>query len=693
MKLNTPTEWLRVLVPLGLILVVLAGQAYRAFAAGDAFSTNRQLFWVASTSELAAETGVHRGMVALVGSTAANPYFSVPRGSKPADGVHCFNNTASSPPSALVEWCDAHGMANAVSAAQLPLVTSSARGAVSPVGSAGTFARSTGTAQDWSQVPYGGLSGVPTAFTPATHASQHVTGGNDVVATVSSATSGLVPNVSTGGGVGLFGTTNGSTASWLTNIGGAYFMAHGLTPEKLTLGTQYYVVTSDGSTNDWRLLTNNNLASDAAVAVSKLANGAAGTVLIGGTPNSFSATPNVTAISFDATPATGGQVRLPNLGEIKARNADNNFNVPLLSLDASDVVTLSDSSHGTRVGGAMMPAYPTSGDIGKLFYCDAVGSYELDTAANLGLVTSSDLNNLASGIQFASTYSTPKVTQAAVTTSSANGIRMEISAQDATGTTSWGGGIDIMSGTGTSGPGQICMTLGSSLDGFCINDTSLISGAPTQINATVPIFFEQTPDVGRGGETFFLGYDNSHRTDVSGAIGRNVRIEAESNNNAGAVKGGDLTLSAGSGSTAAKAGAVYLSSGNSAGLLTLSPNGESFGAVPSDLIERTAWYTVTTTDTSAHTYDVFCTTNGEWEVDVDLFATGGSKGVIRKVYIADRTSGTITLGTTTSLVDQMASTPNPLSLTKPDNNTLRFSIQADNVTSTKWTLKIHYMTR
>jgi len=281
-----------------------------------------------------------------------------------------------------------------------------------------------------------------------------------------------------------------------------------------------------------------------------------------------------------------------------------------------------------------------------------------------------------------------------MTAASATAHSMSITAQDSNGTgATTGGNLVLTSGYGAT-PGILCLEVPAAGD-FCMYDSTKIGGARDQIISDLSIFFPETPIAGSGGETYFLGFDNSSRTDISNASGRNVYIAAETNINSTAVKGGDITIAAGNGYTNAQAGSLYLQGGNyGPDQITLGPNGVLVGATPADLIDKTEWYGVTTTDTGNHSLDIACATNGEWEIDVDLFASGTSTaGVIRRIYIVSRTSGTISLVDSVSIAEKMAVSTSPLTESAPNNNTLRYTIAAANNTSTKWTLKVHYMTR
>ncbi len=82
-----------------------------------------------------------------------------------------------------------------------------------------------------------------------------------------------------------------------------------------------------------------------------------------------------TGVALGANPASTGSVRLPNGGVVQARNAANDANVAVLSVDASNIVTLGDNSFATKLKGTTVQwgpaliamgggAAPTVGTIG-----------------------------------------------------------------------------------------------------------------------------------------------------------------------------------------------------------------------------------------------------------------------------------------------------------------------------------------
>jgi hypothetical protein len=119
--------------------------------------------------------------------------------------------------------------------------------------------------------------------------------------------------------------------------------------------------------------------------------GSAGTVLQGGSPPVYSEHPAVTSIALGSNPAHLGELRIPNAGTIRARNASGNADVALLLLSAADVVMVGDSTHGAKVGGTLQPTIPLSGDIGKLRYVSAAGVESYETVAALGLQSNPSL--------------------------------------------------------------------------------------------------------------------------------------------------------------------------------------------------------------------------------------------------------------------------------------------------------------
>jgi hypothetical protein len=455
-------------------------------------------------------------------------------------------------------------------------------------------------------------------------------------------------------------------------------------------------------------ISNADVAATAAVAVTKLAPAASSAEFVlysNGTTNSWETYAIAGIAASDDvrfTQLNGASVPpIPsagNVGDIMYVPAagyyalDQPESIGILTQDSSfagDVTGVASATVVGKINGAIAPNTPGDPEeIGELVYVSAVSppAYNHAWPTTLGVVTTSDLTNLTSGIQFASTYATPTVTQAPTTASSAVGHNLVISAQSSSGSgSSYGGSIALRSGAGTAGSGQICMELGNTLDGMCLSDT--FGCSVPQFTSRLPIFFEQTPEFGVGGETFFLGFDNSCRTDVSGAIGRHLRIEAESNINAGAISAGSLTLGSGVGDIAAKNGSVYINAG-SAGGITITPEGcVIFGSPAFTVKECTLWSDLTQAAVTPITYDIPIATNGAWKLRTELEASGGTIEGFEKIYFVRRVADTLTLGTGTLVVNALSPDPVPV-LSKINNSLARLTWTPGNATSTHWTLKV-----
>lgn len=100
-----------------------------------------------------------------------------------------------------------------------------------------------------------------------------------------------------------------------------------------------------------------NLAAAAAVtgllSLANLATGAAGTVLIGGVTPSYSATPNVTAISFGADPADSGAIRLSHAMGVYGESSTPGTDRAVLTwgVAATDTTQLGDAAVATEIVG------------------------------------------------------------------------------------------------------------------------------------------------------------------------------------------------------------------------------------------------------------------------------------------------------------------------------------------------------
>lgn len=116
------------------------------------------------------------------------------------------------------------------------------------------------------------------------------------------------------------------------------------------------------------------LSAAAAIAATQLAAGAAGTVLIGGASNSFSAAPTVTSLAASSylaaggTVATAGALRLAHGASVQGRDVGNAADRVVASwgVVANDTVNLGDANVVTRVTGSALHAYAGATQVAQL---------------------------------------------------------------------------------------------------------------------------------------------------------------------------------------------------------------------------------------------------------------------------------------------------------------------------------------
>lgn len=123
-----------------------------------------------------------------------------------------------------------------------------------------------------------------------------------------------------------------------------------------------------GASNSWGKITTTQISASAGITATQLAAGAAGTVLIGGASNSFSASPNVTSISFGADPADSGAIRLSHAMGVYGELATPGTDAAVLTwgVVANDVVGLGGASAVTRVTGSALHAYVGATQVAQL---------------------------------------------------------------------------------------------------------------------------------------------------------------------------------------------------------------------------------------------------------------------------------------------------------------------------------------
>lgn len=93
----------------------------------------------------------------------------------------------------------------------------------------------------------------------------------------------------------------------------------------------------------------------------------------------------------------------------------------------------------------------------------ADGAVNLKAGTTQGLKIETALITAALDVAFATGKATPKLYQADKTTASGTGALLTIQAQNETGVTSTGGGLDLKSGTGTSADGAVKIKTGTTL--------------------------------------------------------------------------------------------------------------------------------------------------------------------------------------------------------------------------------------
>jgi hypothetical protein len=174
----------------------------------------------------------------------------------------------------------------------------------------------------------------------------------------------------------------------------------------------------------------------------------------------------------------------------------------------------------------------------------------------------------ATTLQFATGQVTPAINQAAVTTASATGQSLTITAQNATGTTSTGGALTLASGTGTSVAGVLNLNLGATNYLQLVHSEPLYGDTGILINAEVLEWGATVP------EPYLTQTTLASTSAGSGAAGKTFGIQAQiaqaatgAGNNGGA--GGTALFVAGyggsSGSATGGAGGPGLWSGGNGG--------------------------------------------------------------------------------------------------------------------------------
>lgn len=260
--------------------------------------------------------------------------------------------------------------------------------------------------------------------------------------------------------------TNASAVPTAVAGGGAntVLVDNGTTLSFTTLG-----LSSLASVSALSVLGNGTNASAAVTALTAGTDGdvmrRSGTTVGFGSPN-FAAQ-NITttgAISLGTSPAAAGDVRIGNNGSVRFRNNVGSADILALNVNTSDVLTLGNSTTGVLLSGTTILLRPNGTDRFAL----------TDTIAELRCAT----------FQFDTAVTTPVIIQEANSTNSATGQLLRITAQQTTGTSSTGGGLELGSGPGTLADGNVTIKRGATVilsatsTGTGIgNSTILVEGA------------------------------------------------------------------------------------------------------------------------------------------------------------------------------------------------------------------------
>lgn len=157
--------------------------------------------------------------------------------------------------------------------------------------------------------------------------------------------------------------------------------------------------------------------------------------------------------SVGTTPATTGTVRLPNLGTITGRDVAGTGNIQALLITNGDAVVIGDNTHASILNGLTL-----SLRVANVVYLTAGSSAITASVANL---------------RFDGSVVNPNIFQVDETSNSVNGDKLNIHAQNSTGTTTTGGALDLAPGSGTTAGGLGRLMSGSATQRFGWNDTGI----------------------------------------------------------------------------------------------------------------------------------------------------------------------------------------------------------------------------
>jgi hypothetical protein len=219
----------------------------------------------------------------------------------------------------------------------------------------------------------------------------------------------------------------------------------------ISIGTNDHVLMRTSNVVTSGLIANANVDAAAAIAGTKIS------------PN-FGAQDVVTTGTYSSgsNPATTGNVRIVNNGSVRFRNNANSSDIIALNVSTGDAVSLGDSSAlAVVLSSSTVLLRPAGTD--RFALTDTVAEYRLST------------------VQFDTAVTSPVLNQETDSTASVTGDTFTINAQDCSGTTSVtagamairggnatgasgtrnGGGLTLASGTGATSDGNVTINRGS----------------------------------------------------------------------------------------------------------------------------------------------------------------------------------------------------------------------------------------
>jgi len=245
---------------------------------------------------------------------------------------------------------------------------------------------------------------------------------------------------------------------------------------------------------------------------------------------SVAATPNPVSTTL---PAVGGLRTQTNTTAVSARNAAGTSDHLLLGTDNADHITLGATSSPHNAGFIFNT---TTGSIYD-FWVNSASQVQIG----------------ANAITFTGTDTSPTLSQALVSTASATGQTLTIQSQNATGTTSIGGNLNLTSGTGTSVDGYVNLQFGGTTV-LTVSSTTLVTMSGTTFQFTSGVV---APTI--------------NQATTGSASGQALTLQAQN----AATTGGGLTLTSGTGSSSANAGIVNIQTGT-ATRVSVNPTFTSF---------------------------------------------------------------------------------------------------------------------